>query len=389
MWQPCRPRARSASSTTACSPDPRRRRALVPRSRRAARRRRSRGHVPDAASVGRGVDPPNAGSAGRRLGPRMALYAGGRAGGSSRRSCSAPAFSGTSRATAAPTTSSTPARSRTSRCSPPGCCARRRLPAGRRLVRAVDARVLARVPRAASRAAGVRAAAVHARPRSARSASRACTATACWARGYAAPVTYSRACTRAPDAAGAAPGRAAGRCSPGATSPRSGCPRWSRRSRWRARAIPSCAARSSATGPSARGARGDRADGLDGVVVAPGFVGRRRGRGRSARGRCAWCCRRGARATAWWSSRPPRAGRRASSCAAPDNAAVELVEDGVNGFIAASPSPSDLAAAIVRVHAAARRCARRTREWFARNAPAAVARRLARRGRCELRAARS
>ncbi len=35
--------------------------------------------------------------------------------------------------------------------------------------------------------------------------------------------------------------------------------------------------------------------------------------------------------------------------AGPDNAAVELVDDGVNGFVAASASPEDLAAAIVRV----------------------------------------
>ena len=34
----------------------------------------------------------------------------------------------------------------------------------------------------------------------------------------------------------------------------------------------------------------------------------------------------------------------------PDNAAVELIEDGVNGVIAPSASPDDLAAAIVRVH---------------------------------------
>ncbi len=33
-----------------------------------------------------------------------------------------------------------------------------------------------------------------------------------------------------------------------------------------------------------------------------------------------------------------------------DNAAVELVEDGVNGVIAASDDPATIAAAIVRVH---------------------------------------
>jgi glycosyltransferase involved in cell wall biosynthesis len=53
---------------------------------------------------------------------------------------------------------------------------------------------------------------------------------------------------------------------------------------------------------------------------------------------------------------------------APDNAAVELVEDGVNGVIAASASPADLAAAIVRVDAAGDALRASTCDWFARNA---------------------
>jgi glycosyltransferase involved in cell wall biosynthesis len=53
---------------------------------------------------------------------------------------------------------------------------------------------------------------------------------------------------------------------------------------------------------------------------------------------------------------------------APDNAAVELVEDGVNGVIAASASPADLAAAIVAVDAAGDALRASTCEWFARNA---------------------
>jgi glycosyltransferase involved in cell wall biosynthesis len=52
----------------------------------------------------------------------------------------------------------------------------------------------------------------------------------------------------------------------------------------------------------------------------------------------------------------------------PDNAAVELVDDGVNGVIAASAAPADLAAAIVRVHEAGEPLRASTREWFARNA---------------------
>jgi glycosyltransferase involved in cell wall biosynthesis len=52
-----------------------------------------------------------------------------------------------------------------------------------------------------------------------------------------------------------------------------------------------------------------------------------------------------------------------------DNAAVELLEDGVNGVIAASASPEDLADAIVRVHDAGPALRTSTSEWFARHAP--------------------
>jgi glycosyltransferase involved in cell wall biosynthesis len=50
---------------------------------------------------------------------------------------------------------------------------------------------------------------------------------------------------------------------------------------------------------------------------------------------------------------------------APDNAAVELVEDGVNGFVA---EPDDLAGAIVAVHAAGERLRASTRAWYAEHA---------------------
>lgn len=52
----------------------------------------------------------------------------------------------------------------------------------------------------------------------------------------------------------------------------------------------------------------------------------------------------------------------------PDNAAVELVEDGVNGVIARSADPEDLAAAILRVHAAGKALRDSTAEWFLRQA---------------------
>jgi glycosyltransferase involved in cell wall biosynthesis len=54
--------------------------------------------------------------------------------------------------------------------------------------------------------------------------------------------------------------------------------------------------------------------------------------------------------------------------AAPDNAAADLVTDGENGFVAPSASPSDLAAAIERVHAAGHALRERTAAWFGANA---------------------
>jgi len=52
----------------------------------------------------------------------------------------------------------------------------------------------------------------------------------------------------------------------------------------------------------------------------------------------------------------------------PDNAAVELVEEGENGFVAASASAADLADAVLRVRAAGPQLRERTAAWFARNA---------------------
>jgi glycosyltransferase involved in cell wall biosynthesis len=54
--------------------------------------------------------------------------------------------------------------------------------------------------------------------------------------------------------------------------------------------------------------------------------------------------------------------------AGPDNAAVELIEEDENGYVAASASPEDLAAAILRVAAAGPELRTRTAAWFARNA---------------------
>ncbi len=51
-----------------------------------------------------------------------------------------------------------------------------------------------------------------------------------------------------------------------------------------------------------------------------------------------------------------------------DNAAVELVQEGVNGFVAASAEPEVVAEAVVRVHEAGRALRESTARWFAENA---------------------
>jgi len=52
----------------------------------------------------------------------------------------------------------------------------------------------------------------------------------------------------------------------------------------------------------------------------------------------------------------------------PDNAATELVDEGQNGFVAASAAPEDLAEAILRVRDAGPALRASTAAWFARNA---------------------
>jgi glycosyltransferase involved in cell wall biosynthesis len=51
----------------------------------------------------------------------------------------------------------------------------------------------------------------------------------------------------------------------------------------------------------------------------------------------------------------------------PDNAAVEFIEEGVNGFVAASASPSDLAEAILQVHSGGPALRQSTAAWFSTN----------------------
>jgi glycosyltransferase involved in cell wall biosynthesis len=52
---------------------------------------------------------------------------------------------------------------------------------------------------------------------------------------------------------------------------------------------------------------------------------------------------------------------------APDNAALELIEDGVNGVVARSAAPQDLAAAILRVHEGGLALRESTADWFEQN----------------------
>ncbi|HTX33304.1 MAG TPA: glycosyltransferase family 4 protein [Solirubrobacteraceae bacterium] len=54
--------------------------------------------------------------------------------------------------------------------------------------------------------------------------------------------------------------------------------------------------------------------------------------------------------------------------AGPDNAAVELISEGTNGFIAPSASPEDLAGAIFQIHDAGPALRASTAAWFAANA---------------------
>jgi glycosyltransferase involved in cell wall biosynthesis len=54
--------------------------------------------------------------------------------------------------------------------------------------------------------------------------------------------------------------------------------------------------------------------------------------------------------------------------AGPDNAAAELVEDGVNGTVAASAAPDELAAAVLRVRRDRAALGASTADWYARNA---------------------
>jgi glycosyltransferase involved in cell wall biosynthesis len=109
------------------------------------------------------------------------------------------------------------------------------------------------------------------------------------------------------------------------------------------------------------------AHGLDGAVEAPGFVAEDRLRSALRR---ALCLALPSKREGYGLVIVEAAALGVPSVVVrgPDNAATELIEDGVNGFIAASAEPEELATAIVRVHAAGPDLRASSAEWFERNA---------------------
>lgn len=106
--------------------------------------------------------------------------------------------------------------------------------------------------------------------------------------------------------------------------------------------------------------------GLDGVVTAPGFAHAGDVRETLRRALCHLfpSSREGYGLVVVEAS---SVGTPTIVASGPDNAALELVADGENGFIAASAAPEELAAAIERVHDAGDALRQSTAAWFSRN----------------------
>jgi glycosyltransferase involved in cell wall biosynthesis len=106
---------------------------------------------------------------------------------------------------------------------------------------------------------------------------------------------------------------------------------------------------------------------LDGAVEAPGFVAEHRLRSSLRR---ALCLALPSKREGYGLVVVEAAALGVPSVVVrgPDNAAVELVEEGENGTIADSVDPDELAAAILRVHAAGFALRESTAAWFDRNA---------------------
>jgi glycosyltransferase involved in cell wall biosynthesis len=107
--------------------------------------------------------------------------------------------------------------------------------------------------------------------------------------------------------------------------------------------------------------------GLDGVVEAPGFVDVADVAAALARASCLVLpsVREGYGLVVIEAA---AAGTPSVVSRAPDNAAVELIAEGRNGTVAASPEPGDLVEAIVRVHERGEALRAETRAWFEENA---------------------
>ncbi|MEA2273996.1 MAG: hypothetical protein QOI98_2704, partial [Solirubrobacteraceae bacterium] len=107
--------------------------------------------------------------------------------------------------------------------------------------------------------------------------------------------------------------------------------------------------------------------GLNGAVTAPGFVEFSRV---DAALRRALCMVLPSRREGYGLIVIEAAARGTPSVvvAGEDNAAVELIEDGVNGVVAPSAGVEDLAAAILRVHEAGDAMRTSTAKWFRENA---------------------
>jgi glycosyltransferase involved in cell wall biosynthesis len=106
--------------------------------------------------------------------------------------------------------------------------------------------------------------------------------------------------------------------------------------------------------------------GLDGIVSAPGFADAAT---LDAEMRRALCMLVPSRREGYGLVVVEAAARGTPSVvvAGEDNAATELIEEGVNGTIAPSSDPQALADAIVRVHEAGMALRERTAGWFAQN----------------------
>jgi glycosyltransferase involved in cell wall biosynthesis len=109
------------------------------------------------------------------------------------------------------------------------------------------------------------------------------------------------------------------------------------------------------------------AAGSDGAITAPGFVAAEEVDRALSR---ALCMLLPSRREGYGMVVVEAASRGTPSIvvAGEDNAATELVHDGVNGYIATSAEPEAIAAAIARVHAAGMALRESTAAWFADNA---------------------